>query len=314
MQEKKDNAKVLIVDDEKVHIDVLVGLLKPYYRTAAAKNGEQAFRRLEKPPLPDLILLDIMMPGTDGYVICRNIKKNPVIQDIPVIFISGKNEEQDEAKGFQAGAVDYITKPFSPLITLARVKNHIELKRRGDILARIAAQDGLTGIPNRRRFDQILSSEWKRSLRHQHYFSIILLDIDFFKRYNDHYGHAEGDECLKKVAKTISTAMPRSEDLAARYGGEEFACILPETGLDGALVVADRIIKNIRQQKILHEKSDADNYVTVSIGVNSRVPQPTETQINLVEAADQALYKAKKNGRNQIVTLKDGSYYYHKTI
>jgi len=300
MKNIEKKAKVLIVDDEKINLDVLINLLKPYYRTVAAKNGEQAFKRLEVPPLPDLILLDIMMPGMDGYEVCRQLKKTEVTRDIPVIFITGKNDEQYEAKGFQAGAVDYITKPFSPLIALARVKTHIELKRRGDMLERLAGLDGLTGIPNRRHFDQFLEAEWKRSCRYNHSISLLIMDIDYFKLYNDHYGHAEGDDCLKKVASSFSQSMIRSTDLAARYGGEEFACILPETDFEGAMVTADRIMKAIHALCIPHEKSDVADYVTVSIGVSCLTPQKAKKSIDLLETADQALYRAKRNGRNQI--------------
>jgi len=300
MDNKEKLAKVLIVDDEKINLDVLIGLLKPYYRTVAAKSGEQAFKRLEIPPLPDLILMDIMMPGLDGYEVCRKLKEKNTTRDIPVIFITGKNDEQDEAKGFQAGAVDYITKPFSPLIALARVKTHIELKRRGDMLERLAGLDGLTGIPNRRNFDQFLDAEWKRSIRYNHIISLIIMDIDFFKLYNDHYGHTEGDECLKKVAKIISKSMIRSTDLSARYGGEEFACVLPETDYEGAITTASRIMKSIQDMGIPHEKSQIAASVTVSIGVASMRPQHNENALDLIEMADKALYKAKGNGRNQI--------------
>jgi len=300
MNDKEIKAKVLIVDDEKINLDVLICLLKPYYRTVAAKSGEQAFKRLEIPPLPDLILLDIMMPGMDGYEVCRKLKDDNATRDIPVIFITGKNDEQDEAKGFQAGAVDYITKPFSPLIALARVKTHIELKRRGDMLERLAGLDGLTGIPNRRHFDQFLTAEWKRSIRYNHSISLIIMDIDYFKLYNDHYGHAEGDECLKKVAKVISQSMIRSTDLTARYGGEEFACVLPETDYAGAITTANRIMKSIRNMGIRHENSHISDSVTVSIGVASINPTKNDKALNLIEMADKALYNAKRNGRNQI--------------
>jgi diguanylate cyclase (GGDEF)-like protein len=300
MDNKEKQAKVLIVDDEKINLDVLVGLLKPYYRIVAAKSGEQAFKRLEIPPLPDLILMDIMMPGMDGYEVCRKLKENNATRDIPVIFITGKNDVQDEAKGFQAGAVDYITKPFSPLIALARVKTHIELKRRGDMLERLAGLDGLTGIPNRRNFDQFLAGEWKRSVRYSHTISLIIMDIDYFKRYNDFYGHTEGDECLKRVAKIISQTMIRSTDLSARYGGEEFACVLPETDYEGAITTANRIIKSIQNLQIPHEQSHIADYVTVSIGVASMTPQINEKALDLIEMADKALYEAKGNGRNQI--------------
>ncbi len=300
MAEAEERPKILIVDDERINIDILVDLLKPHYRTVAAKNGEQALRRLAHPPLPDLILLDIVMPGMDGYEVCRKIKDRPESRDLPVIFITGKNDEQDEARGFQAGAVDYIVKPFSPLIALARVKTHVELKRRGDMLAELAGLDGLTGIPNRRQFDRSLSSEWERSVRHRHALSLLFIDIDFFKPYNDHYGHTEGDECLKRVARAIRKDMIRAEDLASRYGGEEFACILPQTDNGGALQVARRILHSVRALGIPHAKSAAAEQVTVSIGVATAAPATADRALHLIESADRALYQAKQQGRNRI--------------
>lgn len=295
-----EKAKILIIDDEKVNLDVLDGLLKPHYRTVVAKDGQQALKRLEKNPLPDLILLDITMPIMDGYAVCRAIKNNLLTREIPIIFITGKSEEQDEAFGFQVGAVDYIVKPFSPLVTLARVKTHIDLKKRGDVLQRQATLDGLTGIPNRRRFDEFLEYEWERSLRFQHPLSVILIDIDFFKLYNDHFGHAQGDACLKQVAKTIMETMPRTVDLASRYGGEEFSCILPETNADGTLTVARRILENCRNLKLPHPRSKATDHVTVSLGTATTTPTKDLRKLDIVEMADKALYTAKKSGRNQI--------------
>jgi len=302
MHMKEKRTKILIVDDEKVNIDVLVGLLKPYYQTVSAKNGEQAIKRLTKKPLPDLILLDIMMPGMNGYEVCRKIKSDPSCRDIPVIFITVKDDEQDEAKGFDAGAADYITKPFRPLIVLARVRAHIEIKKRGDMLEELAGLDGLTGIPNRRQFDQFLDVEWKRSLRYRHRISLILTDVDFFKLYNDHYGHAQGDECLRKVARAFSHSITRSADIAARYGGEEFACILPETGNEGALALANRLMENIRALRISHAQSRVADHVTISIGIATLVPTLKDRAQELLEMADKALYQAKQKGRNQIVS------------
>jgi diguanylate cyclase (GGDEF)-like protein len=300
MQGQNQPAKLLIVDDEKINLDTMVGLLGPHYKTVVALNGEQALKRLKRPPLPDLILLDVVMPDMDGYEVCRIIKEDPATRHIPVIFITGKNEEQDEAKGFQAGAVDYISKPFSPIIGLARVSTHIELKRRGDMLERLAGLDGLTGIANRRRFDEFLSSEWKRCQRHAAPISLILADIDFFKRYNDYYGHAKGDAALKQVAAVISQSTPRPEDLAARYGGEEFVCVLPQTGSKGARTVAERIMKSLEHMAIAHADSKAASRVTLSIGVASLIPAKGQPCNTLVELADAALYEAKRKGRNRI--------------
>lgn len=298
--ESKEKARILIVDDEKTNLDVLGGLLKPYYRTIVTKNGEQALKRLEKAPLPDLILLDVSMPGRNGYDICSEIKRNILTREIPVIFITSKTEEHNEAQGFNVGAVDYIVKPFSPVVTLARIKTHIELKERGDILKNYAIIDGLTGISNRRRFDEFLEYEWERSGRYQHPISLILLDIDFFKLFNDYYGHAQGDICIKQVARAIVNAMPRSVDLASRYGGEEFACILPETRAEGTLTVAERIRENCRTLEIPHANSKVANFVTLSIGTVTVVPTTKMLMTNLIEMADKALYRAKQSGRNQI--------------
>lgn len=302
MHNQEEKTKILVVDDEKANIDVMVGLLSPHYKVVAAKNGEQALKRLEHPPLPDLILLDVMMPGMDGYEVCRRIKQNSATRHIPVIFITGKDHEQDEARGFQAGAVDYITKPFSPLIGLARVNTHIELKRRGDMLERLVGLDGLTGIANRRKFDEVLDVEWARAARHGQPISLLMLDIDYFKQYNDYYGHAKGDKTLILVAKAIAQALPRAGDLVARYGGEEFACILSQTTVAGAQTVAMRMHEAINALAIPHEKSEVAPHLTVSIGVASSFPG-ADNSSNFIDKADKALYRAKHQGRNQVVIV-----------
>jgi len=304
----EERFRVLIVDDETINIDVLVGLLGSHSITLVAKSGEQALKRLEREPLPDLILLDVVMPGLDGYEVCRRIKDDPRTKDIPVIFITGKGDERDEAQGFQVGAVDYITKPVNPVIGLARVNTHLELKRRGDILERLAGLDGLTGIANRRRFDEYCEAEWNRCRRHGHPMSLVMIDIDFFKPYNDRYGHAEGDRVLKSVAGALSRATPRPGDLATRYGGEEFACVLPETDLNGARHVADRILRGVHDLAIPHTASEAADHVTVSLGIACDVPRLDGDPGALIRAADQALYKAKEQGRNRVVCAAGGQY------
>ncbi|MBF0611286.1 MAG: PleD family two-component system response regulator [Magnetococcales bacterium] len=299
--------KILVVDDEKVNLDVLAGLLKNDYRVVLAKDGQQALHRLEQAPLPDLILLDVMMPGMDGYQVCKHIKSNPLTRNIPVIFITALAEEKSQISGFDVGAVDYIIKPFSAPIVLARVRNQLEMKRRGDLLEELAIRDALTGIANRRRFDQFLAYEWERSQRYQRPFSLLLVDVDHFKLYNDHYGHGEGDHCLRQVAEAIARAMPRSIDLACRYGGEEFACLLPETSSPGATKVAERILNHVRALAIPHQASLVENHVTVSIGVATLLPKADMAMKKLVELADQNLYQAKHQGRNRVVCGKEES-------
>ncbi|MBF0341129.1 MAG: diguanylate cyclase [Magnetococcales bacterium] len=303
MDQEETRPKVFIVDDETVSIDVLATLLRPDYRVVSAKSGEAALARLDSHALPDLILLDVVMPGMNGYQVCEQLKNSVRTRDIPVIFITSSIAEEDETQGFSVGAVDYIGKPFRPAIVLARVRTHVELKKRGDMLERLAILDGLTSIPNRRRFDQFMEYEWSRSLRYAHPFSLLLMDIDFFKLYNDHYGHAQGDACLRLVAEAISRSMPRTVDLAARYGGEEFACVLPATHEAGATAVAERILQAVRGLQIPHAHSKVADHVTVSIGVASMVPTLQRQPLDLITRADQALYKAKRSGRNRLASL-----------
>ncbi|MBF0476658.1 MAG: diguanylate cyclase, partial [Deltaproteobacteria bacterium] len=249
----------------------------------------------------DLVLLDIMMPGMDGYEICRRLKEAHRTKDIPVIFITARISEEDEVRGFKIGAVDYITKPISPTIVRARVKNHIQLKRYRDVLENLSVTDGLTGIPNRRRFDEFLEAEWRRSVRSRSCLSLLMIDIDFFKPYNDHYGHLAGDECLKQIGRALSTTVKRSTDLMARYGGEEFACILPETNSVGAMVVAGRLKDRVAALGVIHEFSPIAGHVTISLGVATMTPLINLLPMSLVRAADELLYQAKRSGRNRLV-------------
>ena len=293
---------ILIVDDERFNITVLKDLLDPDYDTMIAKNGQQALKRLSSTALPDLVLLDIMMPEMNGYEVCEQMKNDPRTADIPVIFISAMNQAGDEAKGLALGAIDYITKPFSPELVLLRVKNHINLKKMSDRFRDMATMDGLTGIANRRRFDLFLEQEWNHSLRAQTPISLILMDIDFFKPYNDNYGHAEGDECLKKVAKALASCISRTTDLVARYGGEEFVCVLPDTDPDKAVQFGEKLRKSVSDLAVPHEYSKATDHVTISLGVITVIPTPKAHLSDLVPAADQNLYKAKEQGRNRLVS------------
>ncbi|MGN7614567.1 diguanylate cyclase, partial [Magnetococcales bacterium HHB-1] len=234
-------ARVLIVDDERFNINVLVDLLSPDYETMIAKSGEQALKRVQSKSPPDLILLDIMMPEMDGYEVCRRLKSDPATGNIPIIFVTAMDRTGDEELGLELGAIDYITKPISPSLVKLRVRNHIKLKKQSDILRNIATLDGLTSIPNRRRFDERLDLEWRRASRSGESLTLILMDIDYFKPYNDNYGHAQGDECLKTVASALSKTVTRAADMVARYGGEEFVSLLP--GLNGSesLMMGERL-------------------------------------------------------------------------
>lgn len=293
-------ARVLIVDDVNENLHALVSILRDKYAVVAATSGEKAIELAARQPPPDLILLDIKMPVMDGYEVCRRLKQMPETRHIPVIFVTALTDILDEEYGLSLGAVDYITKPFHPAIVLARVQNHVNLKLKIDLLESQAMLDGLTCISNRRRFDAVLESEWKRTLRSSSPLSLIMADVDFFKYYNDHYGHAEGDVCLKKVAASLAKTINRPSDLVARYGGEEFVAILPETDERGARSLAEHFRSQVECLQIPHEYSAVSKYVTVSVGVASAVPTPEMTAADLLKLADDQLYLAKHEGRNRV--------------
>ncbi len=297
---KNKKQRILIVDDEPANIRVLGSALRDEYQVSFATSGEQALNIAGSDT--DLILLDIMMEGMDGYEVCRKLKNSRKTKNIPIIFITTMSDEEDETRGLEAGAVDYITKPFSMAIVKARVRTHLELKRHRDMLENLSSLDGLTGIPNRRRFDEYLEQEWKRAVRDASFLSLIMIDIDYFKKFNDNYGHCAGDDCLRKVAKTLAESVNRPSDLVARYGGEEFAAVLPKTDKEGAVFVADTMLKKIESLGIPHSHSEVQTFLTVSIGTATILPSPDADMSVLVNSSDRALYEAKRSGRNRLKT------------
>lgn len=291
--------RILVVDDERFNLNVLADLLKSDYTVILAKNGEQALERAGKQP-PDLILLDIMMPGMDGYQALKALKENQTTREIPVIFITALGGGEDEEKGLLLGAVDYIVKPFQPAIVLARIKIHLKIMRQRKLLESIALIDGLTEIPNRRSYTQRFAHEWLRAMRKRAPLSLGILDVDHFKQYNDTYGHGRGDETLKTVAAMLTRKLKRPADFAARYGGEEFVILMPETDAKGAITLAEMICKVIEELGIEHAGSSLSRWLTVSIGGATVVPTMEQTERQLFENADKMLYEAKKKGRNQV--------------
>ena len=290
---------ILIVDDLPANIRVLADTLKSDYRVRVATSGHKALEVAASDPPPDLILLDVMMPELDGYEVCRRLKDDPRTSAIPVIFVTAKDEAEEEAHGLVLGAVDYITKPFHLPIVRARVRTHVNLKRKTDLLDSLASLDGLTHIPNRRRFDEALKLEWARAAREGTPLALAMLDVDYFKPYNDHYGHGRGDECLRRVADALRTRLQRPADLVARYGGEEFVLLLPDTDAAGALSLAESCRAAVSALRIAHAYSAAADHVTLSVGVAAARP-PDEGASLLLARADEALYRAKSEGRNRV--------------
>ncbi|QEI05906.1 response regulator [Pigmentiphaga aceris] len=307
--------RILVVDDESINIAILVSALGSTYTIIPARSGTKALA-LAVDQRPELILLDVMMPDMDGYEVCRQLKASVDTRDIPVIFVTALTDGQAEAFGLELGAVDYLTKPVQPAIVRARVRNHLELKHARDSLSRQVMVDGLTGIANRRRFDEVLAAEARRMRRSGRPLSVIMIDVDHFKRYNDRYGHVAGDVCLQTVARAIADALHYPTDCAARYGGEEFACILPDTSAVDAQPIAERIRAAVQALDLAHEDSPTSSRVTISLGVASlaqlgpiaSVQEPSAARqadaavgAKLVALADEQLYEAKRSGRNRAV-------------
>jgi diguanylate cyclase (GGDEF)-like protein len=295
-----DKAVILIVDDEISNIEIMNAVLEDSYEICFATSGEQAIE-VARSVLPDLILLDVMMPGIDGYEVCRILKADRLLADVPVIFTTGLDDQDAEARGLSLGAIDYVTKPIQPVILAVRVRNHIELKRLRDQLAEMAVTDALTGLSNRRRLEQTLGVETARLGRSEDWLSVIMVDIDFFKLFNDTYGHPAGDRCIAMVAAALNRAVRRASDLAARYGGEEFACVLPGSDPEAAMCVAREIQAQVQSLSIPHVQSKVSSCVTVSMGIATARCRPGMTADLWINSADRQLYTSKASGRNTIV-------------
>lgn len=322
-------ANILIVDDKPENLLVLEGLLESMdCNIMKASSGNEALSMLLDYNFA-LILLDVQMPEMDGFETAELMRGSERTKFIPIIFVTAISKEQKCIfKGYQSGAVDYLFKPIDPIILQSKVQVFIhmynqkkiveeqsellllkineltELKETNNRLEKMSLSDGLTGIPNRRSFDIYLNTSWKNVIRSQKPISMIMVDIDYFKHYNDCYGHLKGDDCLVLVANAMDLSILRPLDYVARYGGEEFAVILPETDEEGALFVAETIRMNIENLKISHEKSKVSEYVTISLGVASILPNQEERIENFIDMSDKALYQAKLSGRNKVCLYK----------
>jgi diguanylate cyclase (GGDEF)-like protein len=300
----KTKPTILIADDTSANIELLHAVLGSEYEILFATSGAKAVE-IAVAETPDLILLDVMMPEMDGFETCTLLKSDHRTAQIPVIFVTSLNREAEEARGLEVGAIDFIAKPFSSAVIKARVRNHLELKQQRDILRDLSFLDGLTGLANRRRFDEFLDQEWRRGLRSRSPLSLILMDIDFFKAYNDAAGHLAGDDCLRRIAQFLASSAQRRGDLIARYGGEEFVCVLPDTDAAGARAMSENIQSLIAELALPHPRSTISPVVTLSLGVATRFASLGKDSDTLIRAADQAMYKAKELGRNRIVVWKD---------
>jgi len=296
--EQQRHPKLLVVDDQPSNIEALYRTFSPDHQVFMATSGERALAVCKDNP-PDLVLLDVVMPDMDGYEVCARLKADSGTRDIPVIFVTSHDDADNETRGLDAGAVDFIAKPFNPRVARARVKTHLALKFQSDLLRQWVFVDGLTGVFNRRHFDSRLEAEYRISARNGSPLCVLMIDIDHFKRYNDHYGHQGGDDCLRQVAEGLQACLRRPGDLLARFGGEEFACLLPETDFAGAMALAQTMERQVRNLQIAHAGSAVGSVVTVSLGVAEKPSGRQGDPISLVRQADAQLYRAKHSGRGR---------------
>ena len=305
--------KILVAEDNLADRLILRRyLLSMGHKIILAENGEQAIEQFNQED-PDLVLVDVRMPGMDGYATVKRMR-DVEMEWRPILFISGNTEPEAFVNGIKAGGDDYLYKPINrdileaKLIAMERIvamrKQLItvtaELSWEMEKAQQIANQDGLTGLANRRYLNQILDQEIKRAVRANQSLTVIMIDIDYFKRYNDHFGHLAGDDVLRQVARLLQGSVNRAGDMVARYGGEEFCIILPNTNASGGVEIADGLRKTILTAEIPHVSGLALPWVTISLGVSGIIPTQSDTVETIIQRADSALYRAKANGRNRV--------------
>jgi len=309
--------QILIVDDSPTIRAALSQLVKRMgHSVVEAEDGDKALH-IYLQDRPDLVLIDVMMPVMDGYEAARRMRESSPDEWVPIIFLSSKEDDQDLDRAIEAGGDDYLVKPVSFVVLNAKIRalHRIETMRNKLLevsrdlatanreLEKLSRQDGLTGIANRRYFDSYLQNEVLRAARDRTSLSLILSDVDYFKAFNDCYGHQAGDDCLKQVAAAFGSAGRRPADLAARYGGEEFAMVLPGTASEGAIDVAQAVDRIIAGLAIAHARSGVSQRLTLSQGIVALIPEKGTAPEDLIRRADQALYQAKQQGRNRYVVF-----------
>jgi diguanylate cyclase (GGDEF)-like protein len=296
---------ILLIDDMTTNLLLLNNLLKDEYEIKIAKNGQKAIEIALSDVQIDLILLDIMMPNLDGYEVCKILKNSEQTKNIPIIFVTAKDSQEDEEYGLNLGAIDYITKPFKKTIVKLRVRNQIELKLKSDALEELSMYDGLTHIPNRRYFDEMFERKYKEALRQNEGLTVIMIDIDFFKLYNDNYGHGKGDETLRKVAIALKDRLKRPNDFIARYGGEEFVVLLNNLPQENISIVANELLDAVRDLNIEHLYSKVQNRITISLGIFYKSKDLNIEKNEMLASADELLYKAKESGRDRFCSNRE---------
>ncbi|NPD14128.1 diguanylate cyclase [Xinfangfangia sp. D13-10-4-6] len=291
-------ATVLVIDDDRLNRVALAELLQSDHRVLLARDGASGLATLEREQV-QLVLLDVSMPGMDGYEVLRKIRENDATRNLPVIFITGMSDAADEERGLLLGAADFVRKPIRPAVVRARVMTHLRLAQQRNEMQALAALDSLTGIANRRSFDEALDHAIHHAARAGLGLSLGFFDVDHFKQFNDRYGHSAGDEALRCVATRLQSFARRTGDIAARYGGEEFVILLPEC--ENLETVMKKICYSIAEARIPHESSSTAEWLTVSGGgVVLRKVTPGSAK-SALELADRLLYRAKANGRDRVI-------------
>lgn len=293
--------KILIIDDSLLQAEQLKSILNDDYDITIAQTAEEGFRHANTRTF-SLVLLDVVMPGMDGFTLLKKLQEQIITQSIPVILITSLSDIQHEQQGLMLGAVDYITKPFSPLIVKARVNTHIKLYNYRKQVELQSRTDQLTGVANRRQHDDYSVVKWKEATRLKVPFSICMLDIDHFKAFNDTFGHPAGDKVIASIAKTASSYLQRSTDFFGRYGGEEFVAFMLGDHSDKAYEHLKHIRQAVKKLRIPHNQ-EVSEWVTVSIGGVTVIPQAGNTYASCLKIADDMLYEAKKNGRDRVVWM-----------
>jgi diguanylate cyclase (GGDEF)-like protein len=264
-----------------------------------AKSGSEGLKRAAS-ERPDLILLDIIMPDMTGFDVLESLKADPELKGIPVIIITGLDNEADEEKGLLLGAVDYISKPFKNALISARIRTHMQIVQHIRMIEQLNREDPLTGIPNRRCFNERIAVEWKRAARDKRPISFLMMDVDKFKNYNDTYGHPQGDALLQAVSKIFVSSARRPLDIAARLGGEEFGILMPDTHAEAACLIAERVRSQVEAARIPLADGSAFTSATISIGVATEIPTEQSIVEDFIARADANLYTAKNTGRNRV--------------